>query len=51
MSAIRTQFVLTTQDVASLDGEKIKRFRRAVQVEEGKLGIQQDKKKPIPFEL
>jgi integrase len=51
MSAIRTQFVLMTQDVAFLDGEKIKRFRRAVQLEEGKLGIQQDKKKPLPFEL
>ena len=51
MSAIRTQFVLATQDVAFLDGEKIKRFRRAVQLEEGKLGIQQDKKKPLPLEL
>ena len=51
MSAIRTEFVFAGQNVAFLDAEKTKRFKRAAQLDEGERGIQQDKKKPIPLQL
>ena len=51
MSAIRTELVFAGQNVAFLDAEKTKRFKRAAQLDEGARGIQQDKKKPIPLKL
>jgi hypothetical protein len=51
LSAIRSRFQRDKQNSECLQGDNIARFMRGIQLQDAALGVQHDKKRPIPLSM